>query len=167
MRRLSSVLLVLTCLGITLSPKAAFAQAQGSVTGAVKDASGAVLPGVTVEVASPALIERTRSVVTDGSGQYRFTNLFPGSYTVTFTATDRAGRRALTSFSRWASGTDWVPWNDESQFKMDVIPDKSRYSVGDTATVDIHPLHNGQPGGGLVRAVVNGTTLNTRASTPE
>src|SRR5690606_7416559 len=40
-----------------------------------------------------------------------------------------------TRFSRWASGRDWVPWNDESKFKMDVIPDKPRYSVGDTATV--------------------------------
>jgi len=84
MRRLSSVVLALACVGVAFSPSAAFAQAQGSITGAVKDASGAVLPGVTVEVASPALIEKTRSVVTDGSGQYRFTNLFPGSYTVTF-----------------------------------------------------------------------------------
>jgi hypothetical protein len=64
-----------------------------------------------------------------------FTPRAGGSYTLTFTATDRAGRQAATSFSRWASGTDWVPWNDESQFKMDVIPDKARYSVGDTATV--------------------------------
>src|SRR5262249_10121031 len=63
-----------------------------------------------------------------------FTPKAGGSYTVTFTATDRANRRATTSLSRWASGSDWVPWNDESQFKMDVIPDKTRYSVGDTAT---------------------------------
>jgi uncharacterized protein YfaS (alpha-2-macroglobulin family) len=54
---------------------------------------------------------------------------------VSFGATDRAGRAALTTLSRWASGTDWVPWSDETQFKMDVIPDKTRYSVGDTATV--------------------------------
>ncbi len=58
-----------------------------------------------------------------------------GEYTVTLTATDAKGRAATTSFERWASGTDWVPWNDETQFKMDVIPDKTRYSVGDTATV--------------------------------
>ena len=68
-------------------------------------------------------------------GVCSFTPRAGGSYTVTFTATDRAGRQATTSFSRWASGSDWVPWNDESQFKMDVIPDKARYSVGDTATV--------------------------------
>jgi len=58
-----------------------------------------------------------------------------GSYTVRFTSMDRAGRAVSTSFDRWASGSDWVPWDDETQFKMDVIPDKPRYSVGDTATV--------------------------------
>src|SRR5919201_3365059 len=57
----------------------------GSIVGAVKDASGAVLPGVTVEVASPALIERTRASVTDGQGLYRIGDLRPGVYTVTFT----------------------------------------------------------------------------------
>ena len=66
-----------------LMPSAAFAQA--SITGVVKDASGAVLPGVTVEASSPALIEKARSVVTDGSGQYRIVTLPPGVYAVTFT----------------------------------------------------------------------------------
>ena len=56
----------------------------GSVTGVVKDTSGAVLPGVTVEAASPALIEKVRSVVTDGSGQYQIVDLRPGAYAVTF-----------------------------------------------------------------------------------
>ena len=64
-----------------------------------------------------------------------FTPKAGGTYIVSFTAADRNGRRATTSFQRWASGSDWVPWNDESQFKMDVIPDRTRYSVGDTATV--------------------------------
>src|SRR5262249_61113442 len=63
-------------------PSAAFAQA--SIAGLVKDSSGAVLPGVTVEAASPALIEKVRSVVTDGSGQYRIVDLRPGTYEVTF-----------------------------------------------------------------------------------
>jgi len=69
----------------TLAPIAAYAQA--SITGVVKDTSGAVLPGVTVEVASPALIEKTRSSVTDGSGLYQIISLPPGAYTVTFTLT--------------------------------------------------------------------------------
>src|SRR5512144_847232 len=64
------------------APAVAFAQA--SITGVVKDTSGAVLPGVTVEASSPALIEKTRTVVTDGSGQYRIVDLRPGTYSVTF-----------------------------------------------------------------------------------
>jgi hypothetical protein len=55
------------------------------VAGVVRDTSGAVLPGVTVEVESPALIERMRTAVTDGTGQYRVENLRPGAYAVTFT----------------------------------------------------------------------------------
>jgi hypothetical protein len=58
--------------------------AQGSIAGSVKDATGALLPGVTVEASSPALIEKVRSVVTDGSGQYRIVDLRPGTYAVTF-----------------------------------------------------------------------------------
>src|SRR4051794_17008320 len=57
------------------------------ITGVVKDASGGVLPGVTVEVSSPALIEKVRTVVTDGVGQYRVVNLRPGTYAATFTLT--------------------------------------------------------------------------------
>ncbi len=66
-----------------LMPALAFAQA--SITGVVRDASGAVLPGVTVEAASPALIEKVRSTVTNDTGQYRLENLRPGTYAVTFT----------------------------------------------------------------------------------
>jgi uncharacterized surface anchored protein len=51
----------------------------------VKDTTGAVLPGVTVEAASPALIEKVRVVVTDNSGNYKVVDLRPGTYTVTFT----------------------------------------------------------------------------------
>jgi len=74
---------VATLLFLALLPAAAFAQA--SITGVVKDTSGAVLPGVTVEAASPAIIEKVRTAVTDGAGQYRITELRPGAYTVTFT----------------------------------------------------------------------------------
>jgi hypothetical protein len=75
---------------VTMSPWAAYAQGGASISGVVKDASGAVLPGVTVEASSPVLIEKVRSAVTDGTGQYRITELLPGVYTVTF---------ALTGFS--------------------------------------------------------------------
>ena len=64
------------------APAAVFAQA--SISGVVKDTSGAALPGVTVEAASTALIEKVRSVVTDGAGQYQIIDLRPGTYAVTF-----------------------------------------------------------------------------------
>jgi hypothetical protein len=63
------------------------AYAQASIGGVVRDASGAVLPGVTVEAASPALIEKVRTVVTDGAGLYNIIDLRAGTYTVTFTLT--------------------------------------------------------------------------------
>src|SRR4051794_6706874 len=66
-------------------PLLAIGQVLGTVAGSVKDASGAVLPGVTVEVSSPALIERSRSATTDTTGLYRIVNLPPGTYDVTFT----------------------------------------------------------------------------------
>src|SRR5262245_16940944 len=56
-----------------------------TIRGVVKDDSGAVMPGVTVEVSSPALIEKTRTAFTAGSGQYKVVSLSPGVYTVTFT----------------------------------------------------------------------------------
>src|SRR5712691_11429453 len=59
--------------------------AQSGMAGSVKDTSGALLPGVTVEASSPALIEKVRSATTDSSGEYKITNLVPGVYTVTFT----------------------------------------------------------------------------------
>ena len=67
-------------------PAVAWAQSEtGNIAGVVRDASGAVLPGVTVEAASPALIEKVRSVVTDGQGLYRIVDLRPGVYSVRFT----------------------------------------------------------------------------------
>src|SRR6185295_15121421 len=82
MLRLTRVMLFVSGI-LALVP--ALAHAQASIAGVVRDASGAVLPGVTVEASSPALIEKVRSVTTDGSGQYRITELRPGTYTVTYT----------------------------------------------------------------------------------
>src|SRR5262245_56219014 len=68
---------------LLLVPSAALAP--GAITCVVKDVSGGVLPGVTVEAASPVLIEKVRSVATDASGQYRIVDLRPGTYALTFT----------------------------------------------------------------------------------
>jgi hypothetical protein len=70
-------------LWLTVLPASAYAQA--TLAGVVRDSSGAVLPGVTVEVSSSALIEKSRNAVTDGTGQYKLTELLPGTYTLTFT----------------------------------------------------------------------------------
>ena len=68
---------------VFLLPRISYAQ--GSIAGVVRDTSGGFMPGVNVEAASPALIEKTRTVVTDGAGQYRIVDLPPGIYQVTFT----------------------------------------------------------------------------------
>jgi hypothetical protein len=86
-------------------PVTAWAQAEtGTIAGLVRDPSGAVLPGVTVEAASPALIEKVRSVTTDSQGLYRIVDLRPGSYTVTFILTGfstlrREGIELTTGFT--------------------------------------------------------------------
>ncbi len=81
MRGLVRTLAVLSA--VLLAPVVASAQ-QASISGVIKDASGAVLPGVSVEATSPALTEKVRSVVSDGTGQYRIVELPPGTYAVTF-----------------------------------------------------------------------------------
>src|ERR1700704_6696773 len=80
------VLAVVVMSSLLLHPKAVAAQgAAGGIAGVVKDTSGAVMPGVTVEASSAALIEKVRSVVTDSDGQYKIIDLRPGNYVVTFT----------------------------------------------------------------------------------
>ncbi|PYR30521.1 MAG: hypothetical protein DMF90_27445, partial [Acidobacteria bacterium] len=69
---------------VLLFPLAAWAQQSSGISGQVKDVSGGVLPGVTVEAASPVLIEKVRTSVTDGEGRYRLVDLRPGTYVVTF-----------------------------------------------------------------------------------
>src|SRR5258705_470707 len=69
---------------LSSATNAAAQQAPSGIAGLVKDASGGILPGVTVEAASPVLIERVRSVTTDSDGRYNIIDLRPGTYTVTF-----------------------------------------------------------------------------------
>jgi hypothetical protein len=69
-----------------LLPLVPQAQQASGISGIVRDAAGTPIAAVTVETASPALIERIRAAVTDGQGQYQFTNLQPGTYSITFKA---------------------------------------------------------------------------------
>src|SRR5207249_2362085 len=82
-----TVVRLVTICGLLMLPGMAWAQSatSGAIAGEVKDTTGAVLPGVAVEAASPSLIEKVRNVVTDGQGRYQIVDLRPGTYTVTFT----------------------------------------------------------------------------------
>jgi hypothetical protein len=98
---------IVTVCAIVLLPALARSQTaatSGSIAGVVRDTSGAVLPGVTVEAASPALIEKVRSVVTDDQGVYRIVDVRPGVYAVTFTlpgfaTVKREGLELTTGFT--------------------------------------------------------------------
>lgn len=83
MRTRSFAISLLVLASVVLAP--AVARAQSAIAGAVKDTSGAVMPGVTVEAASPALIEKVRAALTNDRGVYQIVDLRPGTYTVTFT----------------------------------------------------------------------------------
>ncbi len=100
----------------------AAAHAQSAFTGTVKDTSGAVLPGVTVEAASPVLIEKTRSVITNESGGFRLVDLRPGTYTLTF---------SLEGFSSVKRDAVELPAN----FTMTINTDLRVGSLEETLTV--------------------------------
>lgn len=65
----------------------------------------------------------------------RFTPHSGGTYIVELTAQDGEGRTARTTMWRWAAGAGYVPWRDDTKLRMEIIPDRQRYSVGDTATL--------------------------------
>ena len=101
------VLIVLLTAATLLPPAALEAQsiATGTIGGVVRDTSAGVLPGVTVEAASPALIEKVRTVVSDEQGVFKIIDLRPGTYTVTFTLPGfktfrREGIELTTGFTR-------------------------------------------------------------------
>jgi hypothetical protein len=78
----NSIRALVVLAAVLILPRVAFAQA--TIAGVVRDSSGGVLPGVTVEASSPALTEKVRTVLTDGTGQYRIVSLPVGTYRVTF-----------------------------------------------------------------------------------
>jgi hypothetical protein len=101
----------LAAAGLFCSPLPAYSQSAttAAIAGVVRDTTGAVLPGVTVEAASPALIEKVRTVVTDAQGNYKIIDLRPGTYSVTFTlpgfsAYKREGIELTTGFTAAVNG---------------------------------------------------------------
>jgi carboxypeptidase family protein len=169
MRVWSGILLVLA--SIVLIPSTTFAQ--GSIAGVVKDASGAVLPGVTVEAASPALIEQTRSVVTDGSGQYKIVDLRPGTYSVTFalpgfSTVKREGVELSGAFTATVNADLRVGAVEETitvsgETPIVDVQSTTRQQVLDHAVIDAVPTGRNLQNLGVILAGVNvsgGLTLN-------
>ncbi len=105
-----------------LCPAAVLAQTNSTIAGVVKDESGGVLPGVTVEASSPALIEKSLSGVTDSSGLYKIVNLYPGTYKVTF---------SLAGFATVVRDAVALPAN----FTMTINADMKVGSLEETITV--------------------------------
>ena len=85
MRNRLNTWVVVSFIAVALTPATVWAQA--TIAGLVRDTSGAVLPGVTVEAASDVLIEKARTAVTDSTGRYQIVDLRAGTYAVTFTLT--------------------------------------------------------------------------------
>ncbi|HVZ21229.1 MAG TPA: carboxypeptidase regulatory-like domain-containing protein [Vicinamibacterales bacterium] len=115
--------------GVVLLPSALYAQV--SLAGTVKDASGAVLPGVTVEASSPVLIEKTRTATSDATGQYRIESLLPGTYTITFTL---SGFATLKREGVELSGTGVVTIN--ADMKVGGVSETVTVT-GETPVVDV------------------------------
>jgi hypothetical protein len=135
--------------GILLLPGLVFAQA--TIAGVVRDASAAVLPGVSVEASSPALIEKTRTVVTDGTGQYRITDLLPGSYVLTFSL---PGFSSVKREGLEVSGSGVIAVNVE--LRVGAV-EESVTVTGATPLVDTQSVRR--------EVVLNNETLNTLPAT--
>jgi hypothetical protein len=110
MRSTGRIVAVLACLALVQAIFPTLAHAQATLAGVVRDTSGAVLPGATVEASSTALIEKTRTAVSDGTGQYRITDLPPGTYNVTFSL---AGFNAVQRQGVQVAGSGVIPINAE------------------------------------------------------
>ena len=106
---------------IALSAPGVWAQQASGIVGVVRDSAGLAMPGVSVEAASPALIEKVRSVVTDGEGRYSLVDLRPGAYTVTFSLTGfstviREGIELGVGFTATVNATwQWGRWRKPSR----------------------------------------------------
>ena len=114
---------------LAMLPAAALAQA--SITGLVRDTSGAVLPGVTVEAASPVIIEKVRTATSDGTGRYTIPDLRPGTYRVTFTL---PGFRTIVRDGLELTGTSVVTAN--ADMAVGTVEETITVS-GATPTVDL------------------------------
>lgn len=134
---------------VLLLPSLVYAQA--TIAGVVRDPSAAVLPGVTVEAASPALIEKSRTVVSDGTGQYRITDLPPGTYALTFSL---QGFTTVIREGLAVSGSGVLPVNVE--MRVGALQETITVS-GESPLVDTQSVRR--------ETVLNAETLSTLPAT--
>ncbi|PYR24393.1 MAG: hypothetical protein DMF98_15580, partial [Acidobacteria bacterium] len=127
----STIFMTLALSAFALVP--ATADAQSAIAGVVRDTTGAILPGVTVEASSPALIEKTRSVTTDGEGQYKIVDLRPGLYTVVF---------SLTGFGTIKRDAIELPSNFTAQINADLKVGEIEEAVTVTGASPIVDVQN-------------------------
>ena len=165
--------LVLVLIGVVMLPSLAFAQA--TLAGVAKDSSGAVLPGVTVEASSPALIERTRSAITDSTGQYQIVDLRPGTYAVTFSlagfssvkrdGVELAGAGVLTINADMKVGNVSETINVSGATPVVQTQSVKREAVIDNSTINNLPIARAY--GGILAAVpsMQGAPASSSAST--
>jgi len=165
MLRVRSALVAIAALLII--PVAAHAQTLASITGVARDTSGAVLPGVTVEAASPALIEKVRVVVTDSNGQYRIEQLRPGVYTVTFSLAGfsnvrRVGIELAGSFTATVNGDMAVGGVEETitvtgETPIVDVSNTIQQRVIDRDPIDLIPAAAASPGAGRAGSTAHRT----------
>jgi carboxypeptidase family protein len=158
---------VLVVVALAAVPSISYAQA--SITGVIRDASGAVLPGVTVEASSPALIERVRVSVSDGTGQYRIENLRPGAYAVTFTlpgfsTVRREGIQLTGDFVASVDGELRVGTVEETITVTGAAPvvdvqSTTRQTVLNRELLDVLPAASAHPG--FLAALIPGVESST------
>ena len=142
--------------GIVVLCAPAGAAAQAAIAGVVKDASGAVLPGVTVEATSAALTEKVRSVATDGGGQYRVINLPPGTYSLSFTL---AGFNTIRREGVQLSGT--LTATIDAELRVGAI-EETVTVTGESPIVDVQSARRQQViDGDLLNAIPTNRSYNS------
>jgi hypothetical protein len=157
---------VVTLAWLALLP--ATTHAQSSITGVVTDSSAGALPGVAVEAASPVLLEKVRSAVTDGAGVYRLENLPPGTYTITytlqgFTTTRREGLQLAGNFTATVNTEMRIGALEESIVVTGESPvvdtqSTAKATVVDRELLDLLPTgRTAQTAGALIHTTVMGS----------
>ena len=131
MRPIGRIVVVCACIALLQVMVPSLVHAQATLAGVVRDTSGAVLPGATVEASSSALIEKARTATSDGSGQYRITDLPPGTYNVTFTL---SGFNTFQRQNVEVRGSGVIPINAE--MRIGSLP----VSTSQSLTVRSRPL---------------------------